>query len=444
MEASTDGRAQPKLTMVFIEHSIYSSQPEGEEQASVPCAATKTTSHNTTCSPFNYAAVSQNSSNSSIGLQARDTIDQTEEHVSSTADNLGPAASVSGDVETRSEPRGGGSLSDDGRSTRDSTSENRETRTSLFRLPIEIRLMIWKLCLPGQRVFRATVRYGFPLDEPNKAPAIRSSSDPGRWFFRVRAIQGSPNLKILQICSESRDVALQHGKFVFGNESYEETGMWWNSELDVLFFNHDWSLGRDTWGLRELSGLNYVKNVAVDAEQAAYICYEIAYDGPWPNIERSQRDVLGITLSFREASHTPHYIPEFFPSLAALSIHFRGLHLHNGKDEWRFMFPPSGIYHGCPRDWHDDEHCCTITFRIGAAMSEARKKLARYRELCGEYFRLYRGFRQCLLEIDFDMSNAPNRYGPVYSIKQGICKDEIESDYEVDFDMCCYDDKECL
>lgn len=444
MEASTDGTAQPKLTMVFIEHSLDSSQPEGEEQAIAPCAATKTTSHNTTCSPFSYAAESQNSSDSSIGLQARDTIDQTEEHVSSTTDNLGPAASVSGDVETRSEPRGGGSLSDDGRSTRDSTSENRETRTSLFRLPIEIRLMIWKLCLPGQRVFRATVRYGFPLDETNKAPAIRSSSDPGRWFFRVRAIQGSPNLKILQICSESRDVALQHGKFAFGNDSYEETGMWWNSELDILFFDHDWSLGRDTWGLRDLSGLKYVKNVAVDADQATYIFFEIAYNGPWFNIERSQRDVLGIALSFREASHTPHYIPEFFTNLAALSIHFKRLHAQIIGDSWRFEAPEIYFDPNRPRYWHEDERCCTITFRIGAAVSEARKKLARYRRLCMKYYRLCNGmYRQSPLEMDFEWSDAI-RYGPFYSIKQGICKDEIKFDCGVCFEMCCDDDDKCL
>lgn len=136
--------------------------------------------------------------------------------------------------------------------------------TSLFRLPPELRLMIWKLLLPGCRVFKARSS-GASMD-PRR-------SDDRRFVFGFDSKVSQPILS--QICAESRQCLLDygHGQFIFGLEG--ETGLWWGPE-DVLLFDQDWCLAWSTPSLEGLSGLERVKNIALDPIQARYIYYEYA------------------------------------------------------------------------------------------------------------------------------------------------------------------------
>lgn len=140
--------------------------------------------------------------------------------------------------------------------------------TSLFRLPPELRLMIWKLLLPGRRVFKARSS-GAHMD-PRR-------SDDRRFVFGFDSKVLQPILS--QICAESRQCLLDYGQgqFIFGLEG--ETGLWWGPE-DVLLFDQDWCLGWSTPSLEGLNGLDCVKNIALDPVQGFFIYYEYALPEP--------------------------------------------------------------------------------------------------------------------------------------------------------------------
>lgn len=124
--------------------------------------------------------------------------------------------------------------------------------------------MIWKLLLPGRRVFKARSS-GASMD-PRR-------SDDRRFVFGFDSKVSQPILS--QICAESRQCLLDHGHghFIFGLEG--ETGLWWGPE-DVLLFDHEWCVGWSTPSLEGLRGLERVKNIALDPMQARYIYYVYA------------------------------------------------------------------------------------------------------------------------------------------------------------------------
>lgn len=100
--------------------------------------------------------------------------------------------------------------------------------TSLFRLPPELRLAIWKLLLPGRKVVKAR-SCGAGLD-PRR-------TDDRRFVFGFDTKASQPILS--QICAESRQCLLDYGQgqFVFGLG--DEAGLWWGPQ-DVLLFAQDW------------------------------------------------------------------------------------------------------------------------------------------------------------------------------------------------------------
>ncbi|POS77882.1 hypothetical protein DHEL01_v203721 [Diaporthe helianthi] len=104
-------------------------------------------------------------------------------------------------------------------------------RTSLFRLPSELRLMIWKFLVPDRKVLRAR-SCGTNLD-PRR-------TDDRRFVFGFDTKVSQPIIS--QICAESRQCLLNHGNghFVFGLG--HETGLWWGPQ-DVLLFAQDCRTG---------------------------------------------------------------------------------------------------------------------------------------------------------------------------------------------------------
>lgn len=159
MEASTDGRTQPKLTMVFIEHNLDSSRPE-EKIQSMPKTEVTAPSHNDKPPASSGPAVSQNTSSdhSSISLQASDGVYQSKAHAAATTDDLGQATTaVCNDISTPTDSSEGErssgcdeNLSGDVQAGEDTSSTNNHgAPLGLFHLPVELRSMIWKLGLPG-------------------------------------------------------------------------------------------------------------------------------------------------------------------------------------------------------------------------------------------------------------------------------------------------------
>ncbi|KAI3394920.1 hypothetical protein diail_2092 [Diaporthe ilicicola] len=146
---------------------------------------------------------------------------------------------------------------DAGNSTAEHQIQNPSGSTSLFRLPPELRRLVWKFLLPGRKVL--------------KARSYRAQLGPIRRQYRRFGFDSKVSQPILsQICAESRNYVLDHGRFTFGLEG--EAGLWWGFE-DVLLFDEEWCSEIDNPSLRELHGLDCVKNIALDGIQAQRIHY---------------------------------------------------------------------------------------------------------------------------------------------------------------------------
>jgi hypothetical protein len=226
--------------------------------------------------------------------------------------------------------------------------------TSLFRLPPELRVMIWKLLLPSRRVLKA--RSSGATMDPRRI-------DDRRFVFGFDSKVSQPILS--QICAESRQCLLDYGngQFVFGLEG--EAGLWWGPQ-DVLLFDQEWCLRWATPSLQGLKSLDFVKNIALDATQAQYIYYEYVLP---EDDETSQDDSDGsdqgdfneendgdseptdlgpqallpqsITVGYMSRTDRPHFL-EYFTALNKLMIVFEPITL----------FPMGSTnYYSAPAEW---------------------------------------------------------------------------------------------
>lgn len=224
--------------------------------------------------------------------------------------------------------------------------------TSLFRLPPELRLAIWKFLLPGRKVVRAR-SCGATLD-PRR-------TDDRRFVFGFDSKVSQPILS--RICAESRQYLLDYGQgqFVFGLG--DEAGLWWGPQ-DVLLFAQDWCLKWSTPSLQGLKGLDYVKKVALDATQAEYIYYEYVLPEDDENSEddseysdndydeeddedaepmNSEPQVLqpeSITVGYLSRTGRPHFL-EYFTALNELTMVFKPISLFLATEgfTWHDMAP---------------------------------------------------------------------------------------------------------
>lgn len=218
-----------------------------------------------------------------------------------------------------------------------------EASTSLFRLPAEIRLMIWQQLLPGRRVFSVRTT---DVSDPQSA----------RLGF-----EGQPRQPILsQICHESRDFILRQGEFIFKNGN--EGGFWWSTEDDVLLIDYQCALGPLSYALEGLDGLNTIPNIAVDSYQAvAFKWYKQQPQDPGANTVTDSEGAHTVRwmLSWGKAFDCPSYrhpILRFFPHARRLTVHFAQ----------PFHDPPHSGPSSC--DLLGD---CSFTFDIPAGDMEA-------------------------------------------------------------------------
>lgn len=214
-----------------------------------------------------------------------------------------------------------------------------EASISLFRLPAEIRLMVWQQLLPGRRVFSVRTN---DVSDPQSA--------------RLR-FEGQPRQPILsQICQESRDFILRQGAFIFKNGN--DGGFWWNTEDDVLLVDYHCALGPLSYALESLDGLNMIQNIAVDSYQAvAFKWYKQEPRHPetgTATVDSEGAHTLRWMLSWGKAWDCPSYkhpILRFFSHARKLTVHFAQ----------PFHDPPHRGPSSC--DLLGD---CSFTFRIPA------------------------------------------------------------------------------
>lgn len=278
--------------------------------------------------------------------------------------------------------------------------------TSLFRLPPELRLMIWKLLLPGRRVFKARSS-GASMD-PRR-------SDDRRFVFGFDSKVSQPILS--QICAESRQFLLDcgHGQFIFGLEG--EAGLWWGPD-DVLLFDQEWCLGWSTPSLEGLKGLERVRNIALDPIQALHIYYEYALpeddkasqdendDGDQDDYHEDEDGEAAdsdtepitpepvqpqrITLGYWTCAGRPHFLG-YFEAMNKLMVVFEGSVM-----EYCGL---CGLHHevstvgGWPISQFMDSACPYeyVTFdRDSTNMSEAVSQMSKFRRLWMQFANLYR------------------------------------------------------
>lgn len=268
--------------------------------------------------------------------------------------------------------------------------QNSLGRTSLFRLPPELRLMIWKLLLPGRRVLKARSS-GASMD-PRR-------SDDRRFVFGFDSKASQPILS--QICAESRQYLLVfgHGQFIFGLEG--ETGLWWGPK-DVLLFDEDWCLGWSTPSLENLNGLDCVKNIALDSTQALHIYYEYALpedddtnqdgnddsdqdsspedeDGEGADTDAEPVRPQRISLGYWSSPDKPHFL-EYFPALNKLTVVF-GPTMKVFCGDCR-VYHPFALSSGCPTSLGSGGPYEKVTFdRDSTSMDEAVSLMSKFRLL---------------------------------------------------------------
>ncbi|KAK2597904.1 hypothetical protein N8I77_012657 [Diaporthe amygdali] len=211
-----------------------------------------------------------------------------------------------------------------------------EQPRGLFRLPPEIRLMIWELLLPGRRVLRARTK-----------PASGQQTPDAQ--ISCLEFDGHPKQPVLsQICQESRAFILDRGKFIFTNGI--DGGFWWSTEQDVFLIDHECRLGLVSGALMGLDGLTMVRNIAVDSSQARQLhwhmqCFdpEEKADDEETGDEETDDEEIDFEAAFEQRTELAfrhparclilwetlgddaifeHPIPRFFPRISRLTVHF--------------------------------------------------------------------------------------------------------------------------
>ena len=130
--------------------------------------------------------------------------------------------------------------------TQDSSSSNKDARkfTVFPGLPIELRLKIWKLALPGRRFIKIEgntlqpfdeVGYGWPSDNTSLPPI------PGHSGIHYQASQDVPPPALLFVNAEARELALESYSPVFtrvGNKIGQHVVVYMDFKIDFLHLDY--------------------------------------------------------------------------------------------------------------------------------------------------------------------------------------------------------------
>lgn len=152
----------------------------------------------------------------------------------------------------------------------------------IFILPFEIRLSIWEYAIVDGRMLQ---------------PRGRFDGSKNKWILWFpRTCQHS----LTQVCHETRKFMLENGDFIFGKDS-TEPGLWWNANVDTLFFNHKWDPRFESNALEGLQGLDKVKSVIIDQDLARWMSYHAIYaqDDPEDDSTNISPDSLEQPVGFR-------------------------------------------------------------------------------------------------------------------------------------------------
>ncbi|KAK2603248.1 hypothetical protein N8I77_009719 [Diaporthe amygdali] len=181
-------------------------------------------------------------------------------------------------------------------------------------------MMIWGLLIPSPKVLLAKKRDVTTEEDWENGISARTQ-------FYLEHYSGKSNQQaplLSKICRDSRDFLLGHGGFAFAKAG--EGGVWWNSREDMLVIDFTWEDDDFVTQFDGMSGLQHVKNLALDTAQAGDLAYRVTYYFDDVGMPREERHPLAIDLTFR--SHfrgwgpTDHFIPRLFTNLEHIMLYF--------------------------------------------------------------------------------------------------------------------------
>lgn len=219
----------------------------------------------------------------------------------------------------------------------------------------------------------------------------------------------------------------------FRHDGSGEAGTWWNSDLDILVFDKSWSVHQHSWALTGLQGLEHVRSLSIDQDQAWDFGYFAGYNGNDPlGVPRNRLEVLAISFSFQETNQIRHYILEFFPHFQQLTIFFPSIYLQLDRDYKKYL----------PMEFHPEKHEYRVTFQLGSNINTAEKKLRRYRKLCMRTSGIP-AQSDCFFESEaFERGDTLITDGPIYATKDGMDMSNLDHVLGVSHEMCMMDDSE--
>lgn len=190
----------------------------------------------------------------------------------------------------------------------------------LLKLPIELRMMIWDLLLPDLKVLLAKVR-----DVTTNEDWENGKTNRVQFYLEDHSGKSKPHVPLLSsICQDSRAFLFDHGGFAFGKA--EEGGIWWNAKADTLVIDSTWDDVDFVTQFDGMSGLEHVKNLALDTNHAGDLAYRVTYSAGDTSMPREQRQPLAVDITFRSylrgCGSTDHFIPRLFTGLEHIMLYF--------------------------------------------------------------------------------------------------------------------------
>lgn len=133
-------------------------------------------------------------------------------------------------------------------------------------LPLELRLEIWKMAMPGRRIFEPDITLRLP-----RARHQHNPEDPP--LVRLKWKHPPPALRA--VCRESRQASDMVGGFKFGRVGNTRQGCWFNYDNDVVFIDPNMMDNVHHMDLRCVSSLGFV-HFEFKTEQGCREVLEIA------------------------------------------------------------------------------------------------------------------------------------------------------------------------
>lgn len=185
-----------------------------------------------------------------------------------------------------------------------------------FRLPPELRLMIWEQLLSEVQFVTARMK------KPKHIDGNRCECECARDRSSIATEDGIKQPVISQLCRESRAFLQERADLVLGRE--DEPGLWWIPDRDILKFDQFWHSLDVCPMLVHLKGLHHIQHIYLDEAQGHAITFRAGYDRAAESWKSPKAVSFGfLNMEDRETEYrAQHFVADFFPKLRTITVQF--------------------------------------------------------------------------------------------------------------------------